>query len=266
MNSRLVMYLSVADLIQSLASTASWMWIRKAPVIGTSGCTYQGFMFEYGNVASSFASAVIGTYVFCNIFSFDYPKLKINKPKRFEIISVIFIFGLSLLFALIGFMRSTPNHIFYAPVGYGGWCWISEYYSIERFMIHYTWIFLICFYLFFIYLMIGFTVAKSSQIDKKSSRRTRKIFRKVAGFPIIFALVFLPLGLERLITWSNPVVPVPPAYLAFAVSIFVLNGFFNALLYGISRRIFQNLCRPDQTKSSSTATPKTQDDSKFASY
>uniref|UniRef100_A0A6B2LC25 G-protein coupled receptors family 1 profile domain-containing protein n=1 Tax=Arcella intermedia TaxID=1963864 RepID=A0A6B2LC25_9EUKA len=234
---RLIFYLIIADLIQSIATSSSWMWMEQEAVAGIA-CTVQGFLLQFGDVSSAFASAVIGTCVFCQVLAFDYPILKIDN-KLFEIVSVVITFGGSLLLALIGFIREKPNKPFYAPVGYGAWCWISDEYNLERLMLHYIWIFMICLYLFLTYFLVGFVSCRSKQsVDPSNTAKRAQVIKKVAGFPIVFFVVFVPLGSYRLYQWANPGLLVPPAFIGLAICVFALNGFCNAILYGISRNIF----------------------------
>ncbi len=49
------------------------------------------------------------------------------------------------------------------------------------------------------------------------------------GYPVVFFIVFFPLGLDRLLLSGN--INAPFSYLMFAVCLFVANGFFNAMVY-----------------------------------
>jgi len=54
----------------------------------------------------------------------------------------------------------------------------------------------------------------------------------------VFFIVFVPIGLDRLVTAINPQIVFPDNYIAFAVCTFSTNGFFNAMMYGYTRKVF----------------------------
>jgi len=142
LHTRIVMYLCIADIFQSIASLSSFAWVNKVPQDSDGICIFQGVMYQIGNVASAIAAAFVGSFLFANIFSFDYKRWIATPGKKFEIISVGTIFGGSLLLMSIGWMRfATTNIPFYTPIGFRSWCWINESYPLERLMLHYTWIF-----------------------------------------------------------------------------------------------------------------------------
>eukprot|EP01124_Arcella_intermedia_P015669 TRINITY_DN22231_c0_g1_i1.p1 TRINITY_DN22231_c0_g1~~TRINITY_DN22231_c0_g1_i1.p1 ORF type:complete len:196 (+),score=31.18 TRINITY_DN22231_c0_g1_i1:339-926(+) len=194
---------------------------------------------------------MIGTFVFCTVMAFDYPFLAVNH-RKFEIFSIIFIFGGGFFFAVIGLLIAEPGYPFYEPLLYGSWCWISSHYTLHRFVLHYLWIFIICLYLFITYSIVAYTAATSKDVAGVNDppHLKFKVIKKIIGFPIIFFVVFVPLGVYRLIQWSHPDQYVPTGYVIFALFIFVFNGFFDAILYGLSRNIFCKVF--DQTSSHPT--------------
>jgi len=95
-----------------------------------------------------------------------------------------------------------------------------------------------------------------SMSSKADSGKRRRLALKMIGFPIVFFCAFVPLGIERVITYgSNSTVKVPPSYVGFAVSLFVANGFLNAFLYGYTRRLFQKAAGIASDVTVATPTP-----------
>jgi len=232
-----------------------------APVTGEGGCNFQAIMFQTGNVASAIASFYIGVFVWSNIHFLHYSWM-ITPGVKFERLVVFSVFGLSIIFCIIGELRSLAIKMpIYVPIGFKSWCWISEKFPLERLMIHYTWIFLICFCLFVFYFHIMITLNTSnpdaeSMSSKGDSGKKRRLALKMIGFPIVFFCAFVPLGIERVITYaSNSTVKVPPSYIGFAVSLFVANGFLNAFLYGYTRRLFQKAVGYSSDITVATPTP-----------
>jgi hypothetical protein len=231
--------------VQGLAASSSLGWIDGAPLFGESLCIFQAVMFQMGDVGSAVASFFIGLYVWANINFLTYPWIK-TPGRMFERITVVFIFGSAIGLCIIGEIKAAVEQFpIYTPVGFKAWCWVNERYSLERLMIHYTWIILICFLLFIIYIHIMITLYRAgsdSLTGKSENDKKKRLAKKMIGFPIVFFCAFIPLCCERVISFAtNARVKVPPAYVAFAISMFVVNGFLNAVLYGYTRRLFHKI-------------------------
>jgi len=243
LHTRLVLYLCINDFIQGLAATCSLGWIYRPPQFGESLCVFQAVMFQIGDVGSAVASFFIGIYVWSNINYLSYPWIK-TPGKIFERIVVIGIFGCSFGFCIIGEIKAlTAGFPIYTPIGFQAWCWVNEKYYLERLMIHYTWIILICCFLFVIYIHIMITLYQAGKIDSfnggsKDKDDKKKLAKKMIGFPIVFFCAFIPICIDRILIFFDGNLPIPNSYVAFAINIFVVNGFLNACLYGYTRRLF----------------------------
>jgi hypothetical protein len=248
LHTRLVIYLCMSDFLQGLAGVSSLGWIHRVPQIGDSLCTFQSLMFQVGDLASAIASAFIGVFIWSNVHSFTLPWLS-SPGTKFEMTAVGGTFGIPILFAFIAWFRQLATGIpIYTPVGFHSWCWVSELYPVERLMLHYTWIFLVCLLLFFLYIYLIVTLRKNTFSNRrpsqaqKAARKKQNLVRKMMGFPIIFFTAFVPLGLERFVTAvSSGNVQFPDPYVAFAICIFVSNGLLNACLYGFTRKLFHKV-------------------------
>ena len=61
--------------------------------------------------------------------------------------------------------------------------------------------------------------------------------KKIAWYPVVFFIVFVPLGAERIAEWYGTKPPEP--YIYFALALFAANGFFNMIVYGCTRNVFK---------------------------
>jgi len=245
LHTRLVLYLCISDFLQGLAGVSSLGWIHRPPQFGESLCIFQAVMFQIGDIGSAAASFFICLYVWANINFLTYPWIK-TPGKIFERITVVTVFSSAVGLCIIGEIRgAVAGFPIYTPVGFKAWCWIHERYSLERLMIHYTWIILICFLLFVIYIHIMITLCRSgadSLSGKSEHDKKKRLAKKMIGFPIVYFCAFIPLCCERVISFATAgAVKVPLAYVAFAVCMFVVNGLGNALLYGYTRRLFKKM-------------------------
>jgi len=248
----MILYLAIGDFIQGLATSGSLGLIDHVPQFGETLCIYQAVVFQIGNMTSAMASFYIGIFVWLYVHFLHLNWVPLPE-KKFEIITVCSVFGLPIIFCVIGEIKALILDIpIYTPVGFRSWCWISEQYPIERLMLHYTWILLICFILFCLYIHIFITLSKDTNIASSGGEDKERIERKalaqsMLGFPIIFFCAFVPLSLERGISaLSGGAIKLPVQYVAFAVCTFVLNGFMNAMLYGFTRKLFKLV--PDSFK------------------
>eukprot|EP01129_Flabellula_baltica_P005171 TRINITY_DN1847_c0_g3_i1.p1 TRINITY_DN1847_c0_g3~~TRINITY_DN1847_c0_g3_i1.p1 ORF type:complete len:142 (-),score=20.50 TRINITY_DN1847_c0_g3_i1:414-839(-) len=82
-----------------------------------------------------------------------------------------------------------------------------------------------------------FLCCNAGHFSKSIDKRLGELMITLAGYPIIFAVAFVPLGTSRLLTGAG--IDVPIEYNWVAIMLFVSNGFFNALYYGITRKIFR---------------------------
>eukprot|EP01129_Flabellula_baltica_P010990 TRINITY_DN4721_c0_g1_i2.p1 TRINITY_DN4721_c0_g1~~TRINITY_DN4721_c0_g1_i2.p1 ORF type:complete len:330 (+),score=23.96 TRINITY_DN4721_c0_g1_i2:100-1089(+) len=234
---RMVMYLSVADVCQSVASISSFSWSTSPPNATFSFCTFQGFMFNFSNIASAFWNTAVCLFVTWYVISTASIMTKRLPGRKFEIASNL-IWIICAIFSSVGFFLSSDNNIFYAPVGDGVWCWISITYPIERFTLHYLWIFL-SFGVLIVLTTINyvFLCCNRGQFGEETAKKIDKLLIKLAGYPVIFAVVFVPLGITRLITTLGGTVSVEAVWIS--VILFVSNGIFNALYYGITRNLYR---------------------------
>jgi len=202
-------------------------------------CVFQAFVYQLGDVASAFASFFIGIWVWTTIHQLHYSWLRLP-GKKFEILTLLVVVGVPVLFIIIGWVKATITGIpFFGPTSLNAWCWISEAYPIERIMFEYAWMFLISFILFGLYIHIMKTLRETATESGAADAKEKKnLAMKMVGYPVVFFVAFIPLGIDRLIAYIAPSVIVPSSYLAFAICIFATNGFLNAAIYGYTRRIF----------------------------
>eukprot|EP01129_Flabellula_baltica_P004915 TRINITY_DN1744_c0_g1_i1.p1 TRINITY_DN1744_c0_g1~~TRINITY_DN1744_c0_g1_i1.p1 ORF type:complete len:311 (+),score=12.15 TRINITY_DN1744_c0_g1_i1:311-1243(+) len=237
LKNRLVLYLSIADVIQTISSISSFAWIGAPPTNSSFFCELQGFLLNYSNVTSTFWNATTCLYVTIFIVSTATYGTKGLPGKRFEIIALSnWFFGVPI--SGYGFTLVTQDKPFYyGPVSGGAYCWVTEDFPVERVTLHYLWM------LVSLGVMILFTGINFFYLYCASGTFGRQIDKKIgglmfalAGYPIIYGLMFLPLAVSRILSLYG--VSVPLEVIWFGVVILFGNGAFNAIYYGITRKIF----------------------------
>jgi len=194
-------------------------------------------MWNFGDLASAFWALTIAIYsVMFGIYNKDY--------KYFEVVAHICCWGGAALFSFLGFSQPTASSDYapyYDDTGQHVWCWVSPYYLTQRITLLYLWIFIVMILLIIAYSIMGYKlnqiIKKSLNMERESvkqSKHIKTVFRKMAGYPFVFFVVFAPITVDRLLINVN----VPFNYLMFAISIYASNGFWNSILYFITRKIY----------------------------
>lgn len=235
---RLLIALCLSDLFQSFAVQLTWRWKNGLPSDESSGfCSFQGFFFTFGAVSSAISILNIA------IYSFSLAVYDRQFERKHEIAAYIGNFGVSAFLALTEFGVPIVNDESFFGDG-GVWCWIGNNYDIHRLLFQWLWIYIIFFVLIGIYVAIGIRVyriyRRTSSMNtygshEETMKRIHGLFKKMAGYPTVYFIVFFPLGVVRLVQWSHHVPD--PNFTIFASAIFSLNGFMNVLVYGTTRRV-----------------------------
>jgi hypothetical protein len=161
---RLVLYLCIADFVQALGASLSLGFINQVPQIAEVACIFQAILLQVGDSSSGLMSLFIGFFVWANVHGFNYSWVE-NPGKKFEIIALIFSWGISIFFIVIGWIRySVTGFQFFTPVGFRSWCWISEIYPTERITLLWVWIFTINITLFILYIHIMKTLYRKKNL------------------------------------------------------------------------------------------------------
>jgi len=246
-HTRLVLQLCVSDFIQGLAGVSSLGWIHRVPQVSDSLCVFQTQMFQIGDVASAISSFFIVLYVWANTHYVQFKWMDIPGQK-YSYVAIIFVWSFTLLFDIIAWLRYAATSVpIFTPVGFHSWCWMSEKYPVERMMLHYTWILLICFLLFGFYVHIIYSLnqkakRQGNKTQSSAAKKKHNEAKNMIGFPIVYLCCFIPLGIERLVfSISDGRITFPPQYVAFAICIFVSNGIWNSILYGYTRKLFHKV-------------------------
>jgi len=230
---RLILALCFADILQGTAGAMSWRWIG-LPILAGGECTFQGIMFSLGDVSSSLWADTICIYsVMFGAFNKD--------SKYFELVAHIFCWGVSIIFCFVGFgIPRAGEPPFFGKAGV--WCWVDPYYGLERIFLHYFWIALVLLLLVILYGYMGFKlnnlIKNSLSLEtNKQSKHLKTVLRKLAGYPIVYFFVFMPLAIDRFLRVFD--VNPPLEYLIFSICLFVSNGFCNSTVYFITRKVYK---------------------------
>eukprot|EP01129_Flabellula_baltica_P003110 TRINITY_DN12954_c0_g1_i2.p1 TRINITY_DN12954_c0_g1~~TRINITY_DN12954_c0_g1_i2.p1 ORF type:complete len:331 (+),score=22.50 TRINITY_DN12954_c0_g1_i2:49-1041(+) len=234
---RLILYLSLADVCQSLATVISYVWSSTTPEATNPLCFIQGFLFNFSNVTSSLWNA--NTCLFVTLFIISTATIgTTNLPgTKYEIFSVVvWILGIFLsAYGPIALVTEEKPY-FYGPISNGVYCWVTEDFPVERITFHYLWMF-ISLGSMILLTTINLVYLCTKNFGARIDNKINGLIITLVGYPIIYAIVFMPLAISRVLTGLG--VRVPVEFILVGVCILVSNGLLNALYYGISRNLYQ---------------------------
>ncbi|PRP87325.1 hypothetical protein PROFUN_01587 [Planoprotostelium fungivorum] len=232
---QLLLFLAIADFLQSIAIQLSYAWTSSG-ITQNSLCTFQGFLINFTDIASSLMAGSICVYTviigICRI-----------RIRHFVPLSVAFSFGFPFILSIAGLIIGSRDHRpFYQPTS--AWCWITEVpYGTYRVTFHYLWIIITLAVMLGMYALMGYrmtvTMHLAEQFSTKKSEEEREksknIVLNMIWYPIVFCIVFMPLALARLVVYGGGYVS--DTYTMVAVCLFSCNGFLNFVSYGLTRRM-----------------------------
>ncbi|KAG8927536.1 hypothetical protein FRC01_007286 [Tulasnella sp. 417] len=241
-------HLLFMDLIQGLGSVLHIRWINLQTVeAGSTYCSAQGFIKQFGNVGVALTTFVIAVHTFAVLFL----RWRIPETKLLP----LGVIGLIWLFLILA--TSIPwatKDDYYYQTGY--WvsgkqsllsrAWILVYgYSFSVGLIKDTEIF--TFSGFLLYIPLFFRLRGTIQGYPEHRRRQMHIARQLLVYPIAYVIIITPISVVRKIQFTNTKKmektgeialgkpAVAPALVGFAGVFFSLSGFVDAILYIITR-------------------------------
>ncbi|PRP84779.1 hypothetical protein PROFUN_07433 [Planoprotostelium fungivorum] len=225
--------LAIADFIQSISIQISYKWISNGPYACPT-CTFQGFLLNMADVASALCAGAICVYtVLIGVCRFSIP--------HFVSIAATICFGFPFIISIVGLILGHARRPFYTPVGL--WCWIDASYGSYRIGFHYLWIFLTLFVMLCLYglmlwrLRLSIELAKhvNSKKQKQELKKSKAILLNMIWYPMVYAFVFMPLAIERMLVFAG--YSTSFKFTVYGACLYCLNGTFNFIVYGLTRRL-----------------------------
>ncbi|KZP07818.1 hypothetical protein FIBSPDRAFT_939300 [Athelia psychrophila] len=233
------------DLVMAVGHVLDVKWVHDGQVEVGHYCTAQGAIKQFGELGSSLSTLAIAIHTFVvviwgklgNNFSFAYCIVALNW------LFVIFFVALGLS------LNKNSSWAYETPVGF--WCWIGTKYRAEQFAGEYVWLWVTMFVSFITYTLIflwargNLTVNSTRWWDIRIHRtlrgrvntsggKTRSV--KMIAYPIVFAILVLPLSVVRFRSGFGRGEHNVPNALTFTVQIlYSLSGAVNVTLFLTTR-------------------------------
>ncbi|KIM74393.1 hypothetical protein PILCRDRAFT_828227 [Piloderma croceum F 1598] len=230
------------DLIMASGRVIDTKWIHEGKVYTGNICTVQGSVQQLGETGSALATLTIAVHTFVVI---------LWGPRKRQYLTAYATVGLTWLFLVLFIAISVSLHthgsnVYENPDGY--WCWIGDRYSKEQFAGQYVWVWTTVVVSFLTYTPLfvwargnisvspthwwKFRVHKGKDVVKDidpDGRKKRSIGMIV--YPLVFAVITLPLSAVRLRTGFGSTTRHLPTATFVVEFIYSLSGALNVILF-----------------------------------
>ncbi|KAG0708745.1 hypothetical protein DFH29DRAFT_888819 [Suillus ampliporus] len=232
------------DLIQAIGGMFDIAWIDAARVYPGTICTVQGAFKHVGNTGAAFSTMAIALH------TMQVLVLKWNTPPKAALL------GSAIIWLTVGLMVGIPNAAiddFYGPTGH--WCWIERN-NFQRMGLQYLWMWIAAFITIVVYLFLALVVKRiiiidgnririrwvsadarsvsaSDGSDPRPPRDEGTIALRMLFYPAVYIITVLPITAARFTEFHSN--DVPWAVTAWADTLLLLSGFFNTILYTLTR-------------------------------
>jgi len=229
---RLLVYLSIADIVWTAAILTGLSSFHSNAtngdefVISDGLCQVSGFLLQWFIVSEDFWIATIAIYLFFII-------VKRKDLKKKEWIFHVINWGVPFLVAILPFLG--------VGIGYGiagTWCWVIDPVARLVFSYFFVWtafvIIIVC-YGWIVYHIRDVRMTTMEMRDEKSSatiaKQDKKLFKKLAAYPIIFLIQWIPATINRV---QNAAAPTNPIAILFIIHVGLVtsSGLLNFITYG----------------------------------
>ncbi|KAM0718296.1 hypothetical protein Q7P37_006628 [Cladosporium fusiforme] len=236
----LFLNLVFADLCQGTAFSISWYWYAIDAILAPSAaCSTQGFLINFGDVASAFFSLYIAIHTYLTACR------RVRVPYKIFYLVISIIWLLALMFTVIGFAMHPKTYF----VRVAGWCWISHDYEPHRLGLHYFWVFLSEFGLLIAYLIILILLrretaktyseqrrASSDLANKDAVNTIKRVTMLMMLYPLAYIVLTLPISVCRMWSMAHGGQPVPETLQIVVGGLLASCGWVNCLLYTLTRK------------------------------
>ncbi|KAG1866458.1 hypothetical protein C8R48DRAFT_179743 [Suillus tomentosus] len=233
--------LMIFDLIQAIGGMFNIAWIDAAEIYPGTICTVQGAFKHVGNTGAAFRRTIA-------LHTMQVLILRWSTPPKGA------LFGSAIIWIIVGLMVGIPNIIideFYGPTGH--WCWIERN-NFQRIGLQYMWMWFAAFITIVVYIFLALVVKRIVSIDGYRIRWASSEIRSITPsdgsdprqrgdegaialrmlfYPAVYIITVLPITAARFTQFHTN--KVPWGVTAWADTLLLLSGFFNTILYTLTR-------------------------------
>ncbi|KAJ5753374.1 uncharacterized protein N7511_007527 [Penicillium nucicola] len=229
----LIYNLLLVDLQQSIGFLISLYWVSRGGVhFGEAACYLQGWWIQTGDPGSGLFVLSIALHTGAVVLR--------GRQVTFKTF-IWCVVGLWAFILVLGFIPVGLYGKEVFVISEANWCWLSPDHEDERLWGHYFWIFVSEFGTVVLYAMMFFYLRRRMQQAKQlrrgqqeSLQRLNRVVIYMVVYPLVYLVLSLPLAAGRMATarGSAP----SKTYFGVAGCLMALSGFFDVLVYTLTRR------------------------------
>jgi len=129
------------------------------------------------------------------------------------------------------------SHISYEPAG--SWCWVTKTPEYARFILFYCYVWIFSVAICINYVRVWWFVRSPPIViiaNPEKNKNWQRLFRQLFLFPAAFVILWTPATINRIVQAAHH----PTFATSFLEALFVpLQGFVNAIIYGITSNVLQ---------------------------
>ncbi|RDX54648.1 hypothetical protein OH76DRAFT_985365 [Lentinus brumalis] len=242
--------LLLANVLQAIGTLINSRWVHERSAVPGSLCSAQGGIKQAGNVGMALWSFVLSLHVFMLLF---VRRVTLSALHSWLLLGAGWF--LVALVVVIGptAIQTADRGPYFGPTGY--WCWITQNYPHEQFLLEYFFEFLSAILSFCLYTAVllrvrGNLVKTSGKWHLRfvpHGERWRLAIRRdvvdgsmmqvatrMVWYPVAYTILLLPVTIARFVAFSGHEVPFRATI--FADFVFNLQGVVNVALLLATRR------------------------------
>ncbi|EDR07123.1 uncharacterized protein LACBIDRAFT_298950 [Laccaria bicolor S238N-H82] len=240
-DSSLFINLMIADLVQAMGNILNVQWIKEAvnyqvflrskhwlilsrqEITEGSLCRAQAVLKQLGSDSVALTCLAITLQTFFTLI------LRWNIRRTASKLTILGIWAFTGLVIGIPY-AATRTQRYYGPTGY--WCWILSTHKTAQLMSQYLYMWSTAILMVILY-GIMFLIMHNGMIDEEVDKESKKVARRLLFYPVVYVVCVAPLSVTRWMGFQGD--NVSYQVLLFSSTLYALTGFFNLILFSITR-------------------------------
>lgn len=223
-DSSLFINLMIADLVQAMGNILNVQWIKDAEITEGSLCSAQAVLKQLGSDSVALTCLAIALQTFFTLI------LRWNIRRTASKLTILGIWAFTGLVIGIPY-AATRTQRYYGPTGY--WCWILSTHKTAQLMSQYLYMWSTAIIMIIIYGVMFLIMHNGMIDDEEVDKESKKVARKLLFYPVVYVVCVAPLSVTRWMGFQGD--NVSYQVLLFSSTLYALTGFFNLILFSITR-------------------------------
>ncbi|KZT31937.1 hypothetical protein SISSUDRAFT_1067329 [Sistotremastrum suecicum HHB10207 ss-3] len=222
-----------ADLVEDMSSIMDARWVHDAGILEGTYCQIQAILRQSGGLGVALTILAIAVTTWgCLVKQWSSPSPKVAAA----VVASIWLFV--ILMAVIG-PAVHRSHPFYGSTTY--WCFIRMPYTLPGgIACFYVWVWTSAILNFLLYIWIVVKLLQlrrrpNSDQQSQQEKKLHKLALQTAWYPLVYFITVAPVSITRTWQFAKPNHPPFPIATIMSGMAFDSSGFFNVILFSLTR-------------------------------